>query len=389
MHGKITLRKNEERRIVKGHLWVFSNEIQTIESTIQSGDLVEVLSSEGKSLGVGFYNKRSLIAVRMLSKTAQELETIITAKVREAYALRKTLYPTRDSYRLIYSEGDFLPGLIVDKYGDTGVLQFNSLGVYLHRELIADVLVREVGFKNLFTKNDNYFLGLEGIPEGDFVLRGELVNLKFSDGSITYNISPTDSQKTGFYFDQSDNRYFVERIVKDADVLDCFSNVGGFGMHALKAGAQSVVFNDSSETVLTQAKNHLVENGLSGKTEFIVSDTFDLLERFIAEKKMFDVVMIDPPAFIKNKKSLITGRKAYEKLNRDAINVVEPGGYLVTSSCSYHLSEPEFYEAVRNASGKAGKTLQLIWSNSASLDHPRHPFMEESQYLKFAVYRVM
>jgi len=209
-----------------------------------------------------------------------------------------------------------------------------------------------------------------------------------SDGLIKYEIDFEKGQKTGFYFDQSDNRFFIEKLAAGKTVLDAFCNSGGFGLHAAKAGAVSVDFIDSSVNEIQSAENNFKLNELSCDSQFTADDVFDFLEKCINEKRKFDIVMIDPPAFAKNRKTVPVAKKGYERLNRLAIQSVKDNGFLVTSSCSHHIKSDEFLEIINNASIKTGRKIQLVQFNSASLDHPQIPSMPETTYLKFAVFRI-
>jgi len=390
MKSRVFLKKNEERRINAGHLWVFSNEVDKLEGTADNGDLVEVFDSRNSFIGTGFYNKNSLIAVRLLSKEhIENFREYAETKIKKAFSLRKLIYPERNSFRLIFSESDLMPGLIIDKYNDTYVLQVYSAGIQKNIAAITSILQNDFNAKNIFTKNETYFRTLEGLPETDEVYLGESTQETIDDGSIQYKIDFQKSHKTGFYFDQSDNRYFIEKIANGKTILDAFCNSGGFGLHAAKAGASSITFVDSSASEIENAKHNFELNNLSANAEFIVSDIFDYMEASLTQDKKFDVVMVDPPAFAKNKKNLATAKKGYEKLNRLALQLVSSDGILVTSSCSHHLSKEEFIQVINNAAVKLQKKIQLIYYNGASIDHPVIPSMPETVYLKFAVFRVM
>ena len=389
MKAQIFLKRNEDNRVRSGHLWIFSNEVLEFNDDIENGELVEVYDSRQNFLGEGFFNKNSLIAVRVLSKDKiTSLDKYIEEKVKSAYDLRKQLYPVRNSFRLIFSESDFLPGLIIDKYNDTYVLQIYSAGIQKNINIIVNFLKNEFNAKNIFTKNELYFRKLEFLPEEDEIFLGEKGEEIIDDGSIKFKINFEKGHKTGFYFDQNDNRFFLEKIVKDKNILDGFCNSGGFGLHAIKAGAKSVTFLDSSAFEIDSAKYNYKLNKLNSRAYFIVDDVFDYLEKIRAEQKKYDVVVIDPPAFAKSKKNLPKAKKGYEKLNRLAIQCIDDNGYLISSSCSYHLKKDDFIRVINSAAVKSEKNLQLIYYNSASLDHPQVPSMEETTYLKFAVFKL-
>ncbi|MGE5354453.1 MAG: class I SAM-dependent rRNA methyltransferase [Acidobacteriota bacterium] len=390
MLAQLYLRKNEEHRIKAGHLWVFSNEVAKLEGEAQNGDVVELFDYRNNFLGTGFYNKNSLIAIRLLSREKiEDLDGFFKERILRAYNLRKSLYPRRDSFRLIFSESDFMPGLIIDKYNNTYVMQVYSFGMQKNIEKIVNVLRTELKAENVFSKNEEYFRRLEGLPEEDTVYHGGSSSEVISDGDVNYRIDFKAGHKTGFYFDQADNRKFIERITDGRTVIDSFCNSGGFGLHAAKAGARAVTFLDSSHAEVENARGNFQLNNMTCKADFITGDVFDVFSAMLNEKRKFDVVMIDPPAFAKNKKSLPMAQKGYEKLNRMALGLVEKGGFLVTSSCSYHLNRDSFLQIINSAAQKAGRQVQLIHFSGASLDHPRLPAMEETSYLKFAVLKVI
>jgi 23S rRNA (cytosine1962-C5)-methyltransferase len=384
----ITLKRNEDRRIRNGHLWVFSNEIDKIEEGIGNGDLVTVLDSKDGLIGTGFYNKNSLIAVRILSPARiVDLKEDFRKKLLNAYRLRKELYPSDNSFRLSFSESDYLPGLIIDKYNNTYVMQVYSFGMEKNISLIVDILKEEFNAENIFSKNEDYFRTLEGLPTEDKVYLGEIKNEIINDGAINYLINFEKGHKTGFYFDQRDNRFFIECLAHGKIVLDAFCNSGGFGLHAAKAGASKVTFVDSSAHEIESAKENFKLNNFTSETEFIEEDIFNYLEKTAAAGTKFDIVIVDPPAFAKSRKNIPTAKKGYERLNKLALQCVSPGGYLVTSSCSYHITRDDFISAVSSASVKTGRPVQLIYFNSASMDHPKLPSMPETSYLKFGVFR--
>ena len=343
----------------------------------------------GNPLGSGFYNKNSLIAVRLLgSEFDVDFPAYAASALKKAYSLRKQFYPNRDSFRFVFSESDFMPGLIIDKYNNTFVLQIYSYGMQKNIQPVIDILKSEYKAENIFTRNEHYFRKLEGLPEENEVYYGSLKDEIIDDGEIKYKINFTNSQKTGFYFDQGDNRKFIEKIVSEKSVLDAFCNSGGFGLHAVFAGAASVTFVDSSGTEIENAKQNFELNGLNSKAEFVEEDVFDYLEKSVNENRFFDIVILDPPAFAKNKKSVPSALKGYTKLNKLALQIIHKNGYLVTSSCSHHIGLSDFIDAVNTASVKSGRRVQLIHLSGASLDHPRLPAMPETAYLKFAVFKM-
>lgn len=383
----IILRHGEDRRIKSGHQWVFSNEIHKVEGDPGPGDIVQVFNDSGHSLGYGFYNQKSLISVRLFDDSFKgNTEDYVRSKILSAYQLRKSCYPNRDSFRLVFSESDQLPGLIIDKYNLTFVLQINSAGMEKNIDLINSVLINDFDAQNIFTRNEKYFRELEHLPVSDTIYHGTEATEIITDGTIRYEVDFSNSQKTGFYFDQCDNRAFLRKFCGGKKVLDAFCNQGGFGLNAVYGLAEEVVFVDSSKAELQKAQKNFKLNGFQAEHAFIESDVFDFLEACAQRGETYDVIVIDPPAFAKNKKSKYTALKGYEKLNRMALSILRKPGILATSSCSYHITREEFFEVVGLAGMKAKKNLRLIYFNRASLDHPSLPLMPETSYLKFAVY---
>lgn len=387
MTTKIYLKKNEERRIKTGHLWVFSNEIAQKKGDPLNGDIVDVYDSINGFIGSGFYNQNSLISVRMLSrKQVNDFHLLAEERILSALRMRNEIYPRLSSFRLLFSESDFMPGLIIDKYNDTYVLQVYSIGMERNIQSIVQIMKDELNAKNIFTRNESHFRKLEGLSEEDKVYLGEVETEIIDDGLIRYKVDFPNAQKTGFYFDQSDNRFFIERFASGKSVLDAFCNSGGFGLHAIHAGANKITFVDSSATEILSAKENYKLNNFTVEAEFIIQDVFDFMKAKNEAGERYDVVMIDPPAFAKNRKSVPAAIKGYEKLNNMALSLIKPGGYLVTSSCSHHISRKNFMDAILKAALKAGVSLQLLHYTGAAMDHPQLPAMEETAYLKFAVF---
>lgn len=389
MKPRINLKPKGEHKVRDGHLWVFSNEIAAVDGNPVNGDMVEVYNSNGYLIGEGFYNKNSLIAVRLIDKNPlNDIYVLLQNRIKKAYSLRKMFYPNRNSFRMVFGEGDFLPGLIIDKYNKTFVLQINSSGMEINIDNIVKILKDDFNAANIFTKNEFNFRKLECLPETDSVYLGNADEEIIDDGTIKFKIDFAKSQKTGFYFDQCDNREFIEKISAGKTFLDAFSNSGGFGLHAAKAGASKITFVDSSSAEVNNAKVNFQLNNFEIKSEFETVDVFDYLNKCISTNRKFDVVSVDPPAFAKNKKSLPVAKKGYEKLNRLAFQVVSDGGYLVTSSCSQNLTKADFIDIIETAARKTKKVIQQIHYNAASFDHPQIPVMPETTYLKFLVLRV-
>ncbi|GAB4295873.1 MAG: class I SAM-dependent rRNA methyltransferase [Ignavibacteriaceae bacterium] len=384
----IALKPKKHLRVENGHPWIFSDEIAGHVEEIPAGELVRIITAEGKEIGYGFYNRHSLISVRFISETPVEnFYEFFRKRIRKAIQFRKEIYPDRTSLRIVHSESDFLPGLIIDKYNDTYVLQVNSAGIEKNIDVIIEVLKDELGAKNIFTSNNFYFRRLEGLTESDSVYEGNVTTEIISDGEITYTVNFQESQKTGFYFDQHENRKTVQSFASGKTVLDCFCNSGGFGLHAAKGGAAKVIFIDSSLPAVENAKQNFMNNKFTCEPAFIHQEVFSYLADCARAGIKFDLIVLDPPAFARGKKDIHKAGKAYRKLNRIALGLLADGGYLFTASCSHHIDRESFRKILFNSVKDSGKYVQLIHFAGASPDHPVLVSMPESEYLKFAVLR--
>jgi 23S rRNA (cytosine1962-C5)-methyltransferase len=388
MKKQIILRKNEEHRILAGHQWVFSNEIKTIKGNPESGDVVELLRYDEKFLGVGFFNPHSLIACRLLSREHESITfEFFERRITQALNLRKRLYPEAESFRLIHGEGDFLPGLIIDKYNEFLSIQTLSVGMDRRLTLICDVLESIFHPKAIVERNESTLRSLEQLPLQKGVLRGTVGQTIISENGLKFKVDLMNSQKTGFFLDQRENRKAVQRYARHATVLDCFCNEGGFSLYAAAAKATSVSGIDISETAIANAKVNSTINEVSN-VRFEVGDVFDRLSKLQEAGSRFDIVILDPPSFSRNRKSVATALKGYKEINTGALRLINPGGILVTASCSHHVTEDSFLETVEAGARAAHRSLQLLEFRGASPDHPTLSTMPETKYLKFAIFAV-
>lgn len=385
---QIILKKGEEHRIIAGHLWVFSNEIASLEGDPETGDIVELLRFDRKFLGLGFYHAHSLVAFRLLTTQVEEISfEFFEHRIQRALALRKKLYPQSETFRLIYAESDFLPGLIVDKYNEFLSVQILSAGMEQRTALICDVLESTFHPKAIVARNDVPIRTLEQLPLEKKVLRGSPGITIIDDGYVKFEIDILQGQKTGFFLDQRENRKAVHRYVRDAKVLDCFCYEGGFSLHAAHAEAHSILGLDSSETAIAKAKVNARLND-ARNVQLETHDVFDHLKEMVEEKKSFQTVILDPPSFTRSKKNVPSALRAYQGLNATALRLIDSGGFLVTASCSHHITEDGFLSAIEQAAYKSRRRLQLLECAGAAPDHPVNPAMEETKYLKFAIFSV-
>ncbi len=378
--GMIVLKAKEERRIQRGHLWVFSNEIARVEGDPQQGGLVEVRASEGRLLGTATYNRHSLIAGRMLSRDRIEnFPAFVRGRMLEAQERRVRL-GFQGAWRMVYGESDGLPGLVIDRYGDAAVIESFSAGGDQMLPHAARTLVEDCGVVNVIERSGSVWRSYEGLEMRTKVWHGEAGRVDAEIDGIRYDIDLAEGQKTGFFLDQRENRVFVEKISHNAAVLDLFCNDGGFSLHAARGGALEVTAVDLSTSALLRVQENAKLNDTS-IINTINEDAFDFADRALAAGLTYDVVVVDPPSFVKNRKNLATGLKGYRKLNERTLGLVKPGGWFVTCSCSQHVSEEMFLEMLRDAASRAGRCLTIMRIAGAAADHPILLAMPETRYL--------
>lgn len=388
MKKQVVLRKGEERRLSSGHLWAFSNEIKTILGNPEAGDVVELLRHDNKFLGVGFYNPHSLIAFRLLSTEKEEISfEFFERRISEALGLRRRIFPHAETFRLVNGEGDFLPGLIVDKYNEYLSIQTLSYGMNRRLTLLCDVLESILHPKAIVERNESPLRLLEKMDQRKEVLRGTLDQPIISENGIKYKIDLLAGQKTGFFLDQRENRKTIRRYVRDASVLDCFCHEGGFALNASAGGASQVGAYDISDTAIARARINATINQVNATT-FEVGDVFDVLKNHVEEQKRYDVVILDPPSFTKSRRQVMSALRGYREINANAMRLIQPGGFLATASCSHHISQESFLTTIEDAARVAKRRVRIIESAGAAPDHPALPSMPETVYLKFAIVAV-
>ena len=386
----LRLKRNEDRRLNAGHLWVFSNEVDTRQTPLgkfEAGELVRVLAHNDRPLGLGYVNPQSLISARLL-ETWQIPDTAwFEGRIRRALELRERLY-AEPYYRLVYGESDALPGLIIDRYGPLCVAQIGTAGMELRKPQITEALLRVVACETLIYKNDAASRELEGLPAYVEAATGPLEAAgEVHEGGLKFKVPLAQGQKTGWFYDQAANRAALTRYVrKGARVLDVFSYVGAWGIRAARDGAAEVTCIDGSAAALELAVENAELNSLKLKTSR--ADGFDALESLGSAQARFDIVIIDPPAFAKRKKDLPKALAAYRRLNELAMQVLAPGGILISCSCSYHVGASELEDAIARAARGAHRQLQVLEARGQSPDHPVHPAIPETRYLKAYFCRV-
>lgn len=380
----VTLKKREDRRILRGHPWVFSNELLDIPKDAAPGQLVEVTDFSGQFIGRGYLNPHTLIAVRILTRRREEIdEAFFLRRITAARDLRTRL-GFGESYRAVFSEGDGVPGLIVDKYADTLVVQSLTAGIERLLDLIIAVLQRLYAPRVIVLRNDGSLRELEGLPLETRVVLGDTDGIvTIEESGIRYTVDVLKGQKTGFFFDQRENRLALKGLVNGRRTLDCFCYIGAWSLTAARYGASEVIGIDSSEKAVLQATNNAALNGLSAN--FKTADVFDELRSHEKLKERFGCVILDPPAFVKSRARVREAIKGYKEINLRAMKILEPGGVLVSCSCSHHVETDLFREMLIDAAHSAGRTVRLLEMRSQSRDHPALLAARETQYLKCAV----
>jgi len=386
----LRLKRNEDRRLHAGHLWVFSNEVDTAQTPLtrlKAGELVRVLAHNDRALGLAYVNPQSLISARLLETWQIPDAHWFAARLRTALALRQRLYAD-PYYRAVYGEADALPGLVVDRYGSRCVVQIGTAGMELLKPQIRDAVLNVFECDTLIFKNDGAARELEGLPSYVEAAKGKLDETGMViEGGLRFEVPLAEGQKTGWFFDQAANRRALTKYVrKGARVLDVFSYVGAWGARAARDGAGEVTCVDSSAAALDFAVRNAGLNSL--KMSARKGDAFDVLEALARERAEFDIVVIDPPAFAKRKKDLPKALAAYKRLNQLAIQVLANDGILVSCSCSYHVAAEELQDAVAKAARGAQRHLQVLEVGGQAPDHPVHPAIPETRYLKAYFCRV-
>lgn len=389
---KLKIKKHHEVRIVRGHPWVFSNEIENFAAlkSIEKGSLIEVQIKKDEPFALAYFNPNNLIAARILSyDVAEEInEEFFVKRISAAKNLRERFF-SKPFYRLIHSEADFLPGLVIDCFGDVLSCQISTAGMEKLTPLLIPALEKLFPNSAIILRNDIESRKMEGLELYVKTVKGEIADeIEIEENDLKFAIDVKGGQKTGWFFDQKQNRQFIGSVAKDAEVLDAFCYLGGFGLNALKNGAKSVTFIDSSEDAISRVKKNIALNGITQKTEIICDKVYDILENSDFQKRQFDVVNLDPPAFIKSKKDFFSGLKGYEKLIKFSANLVKPNGILMLSSCSHNATLTDLIAAANDGFRKVGRRAKLIRTFGAGFDHPIHPALKESEYLKSITFLV-
>lgn len=383
----LRLQKNEERRLLSGHLWIYSNEINNQATPLKQfvrGELVQVESFQGQVIGVAYVNPNTLLCGRLLTCDVREIidTAFFIRRIQEALNLRERFFE-KPFYRLIYSEGDFLPGVIIDRFDDTLVVQINTAGMDHLKDYLIEALLVVVKPRHILFRNDSAYRVLEGLSQSVEAAYGEPPELIITkENDCSFYVPIWQGQKTGWFYDHRDSRKHLLPYIKAKKVLDVFSYLGGFGITLAAGGANHVTCIDASEKAVHLILENAKLNHVESHVDCLCEDAFKALQKLREENRKFDVIVLDPPAFIKRKKDLKSGTGAYQQINQLALELLHDNGILLSASCSMHLSRDELLETLRRAAVKTKKRIRVLEQLHQSADHPINPGIEETNYLK-------
>ena len=392
----VTLKKGEGRTLKAGGMWVFDNEIESIMGRFENGSIVTVHDFDGYPMGRGFINQNSKIRVRLMTRNVnQEIDhEFLRDRVRMAWEYRKKTVDT-GSCRVVFGEADFLPGLVIDKFSDVLVVESLALGIDRFKLEIVELLKEElledgIRIRGVYERSDAKVRLNEGMERVKGFLSEEFdTNVEIVENGVKYLVDVKDGQKTGFFLDQKYNRLAIQKLCKDARVLDCFTHTGSFALNAAIAGAKEVTGVDASELAVEQAVKNAALNGVQDRAKFICRDVFELLPELEKQGEKYDVVILDPPAFTKSRNSVKNAIKGYREINLRAMKLVKDGGFLATCSCSHFMTYELFTETIGQAARNVHKRLRQVEFRTQAPDHPILWAADESYYLKFYIFQVV
>ncbi|MBR3518124.1 MAG: class I SAM-dependent rRNA methyltransferase [Lachnospiraceae bacterium] len=396
MSATIYLRKGEGRTIKAGGAWVYDNEIDRVEGAFENGDVVALCDFDGYPMGLGFYNPVSKISFRLLSRKKDAVidAAFIEQRVRDAWNYRKTVIDV-SSCRVIFGEADFLPGIVVDKFSDVLVVESLALGIDKWKTTIVEALKKVLAedgitIRGVYERSDAKVRQKEGMEPAKGFLGNEFdTKVEIVENGVRYFVDVKDGQKTGFFLDQKNNRAAIHKLCKGKKVLDCFTHTGSFALNAGIAGASDVLGVDASELAVEQARENAMLNGLSDIVSFECADVFDLLPDLERKGELYDVVILDPPAFTKSRASIKQAVKGYREINLRGLKLVKNGGYLCTCTCSHFMDPELFAKTIREAATGAHKRLRQVEFRTQAADHPILWAADSSYYLKFYIFQVV
>jgi 23S rRNA (cytosine1962-C5)-methyltransferase len=387
---KLVIKSAGAARLRRGYPWVFSNEACVPLSDFEGGEIVEVEDGHGTFLGTAYVNPHSLILARVLSRKREPIDAgFFRDRIARSLAWRERLYPEGAAYRLVFAEGDGLPGLVVDRYGDILVVQAQTLGIDRRLETITGVLEDLIHPRALVERDDRPVRALEGLPPRRGILRGALEGpVSIEEGGVQFEVDVLEGQKTGFYLDHRESRAAFARLAARGEVLDVFAYTGAWALEAARAGAARVTLVESSAKALALAHRNAERNALADRCEILQGDAFEAIRNLDRAGRRFDAVVVDPPAFVKSKRRLAEGLGGYRDLNARAVALVREGGLLASSSCSYHVDWGLFEAALADAMGRAGRRATVLYRGGQPPDHPVPLLLPEAAYLKCLILRI-
>ena len=396
MRAAVKLLPKTPHRVLHGHPWVFANEVESVEGTYSPGDIVEVRSARGDFLGLGYINPRSAILVRILSQEDREIDRgFFRDRLEQAIELRRSAFGTRDlrdseaGFRLVFSEADFLPGLIVDMFAGYVSFQTLTLGIDRWKDCLVENLRELLSPKGIYERNDAPIRELEGLgQQAGYIGQAFDPLVEMDEYGVRVLVDIQKGQKTGYFLDQGENRLELRRFVTGKEVLDAFSYSGGFGLSAARGGARKVVCVDQSQAALDLARASAERNGFSEKFVWRCANAFDVLREYERDGASFDVVVLDPPAFARSRRTVEKALAGYKEINLRAMKVLRDGGFLCTSSCSQHVLPEEFDAMLLDAARDAGKSLRVLEKRGQRADHPVLAGVPETEYLKCRICQV-
>ena len=395
-YPEIVISRQGQSWLEKGQMWMYKNNLLKCDDHIKNGSLVDIVGEDHQYLGTGFLSKESHITVRILSKNQNEMinQQFFHKRIQQAYEYRKTVeYQNLSNCRLIFGEADFLPGLTVDRYNDILVSQISSFGLEQIKDMIYELLLKVLrddgqDIKGIYERNDIQVRSKEGLPlyKGFWKNKEMKTTTVINENGLLLNVDVENGQKTGYFLDQKSNRVLLRQIAHGKKVLDCFSHTGGFALNAAYGKASQVIAVDVSKTALDQGYQNAKLNHLEDKISFVQADVFDYLDQL--KENEFDIIVLDPPAFTKSRKTILKAYNGYKRINKQAMMVLRNGGYLITCSCSRFMETDHFEQMLKEAADEAGVVLKQVSVTQQNSDHPILWSMQETSYLKYYIFQI-
>jgi 23S rRNA (cytosine1962-C5)-methyltransferase len=383
--GRVVLRRGRDLRARSGHLWIYKGEIERATGACVPGAVVDVVDTRGRFIGRGHYNPASAITVRLLTHRRDEAvdSALLRRRIAAAVAYRRRFHEAGETCRLVFSEGDWLPGLIVDRYGSWLAVQIGTLGMDRMRDAIVEALQDAVHPRGIYERSDLPARVHEGLPPRTGLLAGEVPDeVEIESDGVRLAVPLKEGQKTGLFLDHRSNRRLVQAHAAGRRVLDVFCNAGAFAIYALRAGASEATGIEIASEAIAAARRNAELNGVADRLHLVEGNAFDRLREIEKAGERFDLIVLDPPAFTKSARAVEAARRGYKEINLRALRLAAPGGLILTASCSFHLGPEEFLDVVREAAADAGRPVTLVTTGGQAPDHPVNLAVPETRYLK-------